>query len=482
MSSGYVRTETPALPYCKGCGHALVLRALGEAFESLKLPPADLAVVTDIGCVGLADVNITTPHTVHTTHGRSTAFASGISLADSVLGAGRLKTVVMIGDGGAMIGINHLINGALMNPDVTVIVHNNFLFGMTGGQNSAFSPVDFVTTTTKEGSFLPPLDLARVLMAARGPFVARLAAGDRELAAVIARAIAHPGFAVVEVLELCTAYGTRWNALTGSKMAEIARDAGYEMGVLCDKPRPTFAAAWRERHARAGERENSDALSKPIEGAALAAGSAGAAAPPATREEASRDGTPAPTPAGGAFSRHAHGFTHHLEGPRGLVLAGTAGERVQTAATLLARAGLLCGLHVTQKNDNPVTQGTGFSVSEVILSPEPILYTGIERPDGVLVISQDGCRELQRAGVFSRETGATTVLADEEVQLPALAAAVRRFPFRKKAGGKLAALAAVAAWLGKDGPVPAEAFRAAIEARYGAAEAARTREALAPFE
>ena len=172
MDTPYVRRDA-ALPYCKGCGHGLVLRALGGALEQSQWPPASLAIVTDIGCVGLADELFATPHTVHTTHGRSTAFATGLALAEQVLGSGKLKPIVMIGDGGAMIGINHLINAALLNPDVTVLVHNNFLFGMTGGQNSAFSPLDFITSTTPAGNAVPPLDLARVLIASRASFVAR---------------------------------------------------------------------------------------------------------------------------------------------------------------------------------------------------------------------------------------------------------------------------------------------------------------------
>ena len=74
-------------PYCKGCGHPLVLRALGEALGRLGIPPADVAIVTDIGCVGLADGQIVGPHPIHTTHGRSTAFAARLALAGSILGA-----------------------------------------------------------------------------------------------------------------------------------------------------------------------------------------------------------------------------------------------------------------------------------------------------------------------------------------------------------------------------------------------------------
>ena len=406
-------------PYCKGCGHPLVLRALDQALSSLE--PADVAVVTDIGCVGLADSQLATPHTIHTTHGRSTAFATGIALADSVLGGGRLKTIVLIGDGGSMIGLNHLVNGALLNPDVTVIVHNNFLFGMTGGQSSAFTPVGFITSTTRAGSFVPPLDLARVVLAARAPFVARTVTGDRSLPELLERAVAHPGFAVVEVLELCTAYATRWNPLTGAKLRELAGEAGYELGVLRDEPRPTFASGYRERVGGSEEKR-----------------------------------PPTPRPAR---------FAHRLDSPVRLVLAGTAGERVQSAATALARAALLCGLHATQKNDNPVTQGTGFSVSEVILAPEPIVYTGIERPDVVLAVSDDGVRELATSGTLGRIDAGTVVLADAEVSLPSLAAEPRRLPLRETAGPKGAALAAVEAWLEQDGRLPLEAFHAAVEAR-----------------
>jgi 2-oxoglutarate ferredoxin oxidoreductase subunit beta len=418
MAAGYLDANARS-PYCKGCGHSLVLRALGDALERLALPPAEVAIVTDIGCVGLADAQFATPHTVHTTHGRSTAFAAGMAMADRALGTGRLKPVVLIGDGGAMIGISHLLHAALVNPDVTVLVHNNFLFGMTGGQNSAFSPLEFVTATTPGGNAVPPMDLGRVLTAARASFVARMLAGDRDLAEVIARAIAHPGFAVVEILELCTAYATRWNPLTGAKLREVAESAGYELGILAEQPRAVFGAE-RRAAARAPECREHPVVSE----AAM------------------------------------------LDRRVGLVLAGTAGERVQTAATLVATAAMRAGLYVSQKNDNPVTQGTGFSVSEVILSPEPILFTGIEAPDAVLVVSADGARELAANGTLERVTAQTEVLADEEIELPPLPCAVRRYPFRRAAGAKLAALAAAVEWAESRDLLPPGALRDAIRAKY----------------
>ena len=427
MAFTYALKDAP-LPYCKGCGHGFATRALGDALTQLQLPPSDVVIVTDIGCVGLAESLFNTPHIVHTTHGRSSAFAIGLSLADSVLGRATMKPVVLIGDGGATIGINHLLNGALLNADVTVLVHNNFLFGMTGGQNSALSPLDLVTATTPDGNSVPPMDLARVLIASRASFVARKLASDRDLADVIARAIAHPGFSIVEILELCTGFATKWNPLTGSRLAEVAAKAGYELGVLFAEARPTFGQTYLSRPAVSGRGKSRKG------GAATGARHAGAA--------------------------------RNIREQR-LVVGGTAGERVQTAAGLLAAAAMGEGLHVTQKNDYPVTQGTGFSVSEIILGPEEILFTGVERPDAILVVSSDGARELGRSGVFGRVTDRTIVLADTDVAIPDLPCRVERFSFRRTVGPKMAALAAVARWLALTGALPLDALWRALDARFG---------------
>lgn len=450
MEPGFIRPDA-AMPYCRGCGHGLVLRALEAAVRRAGIPPRDVAVVTDIGCVGLADSLLESPHTIHTTHGRSTAFAAGIALADAVLGPGRLKTVVLIGDGGATIGINHLVNAALMNPNMTVLIHNNMLFGMTGGQNSAFSPLGFVTSTTRGGNLTPPLDLARLLISCRAPFVARTTATDRGLSELLARALTHPGFAAVEILELCTSFATRWNPLTGAGLIKEAERAGYELGVLRDEARPTFDDGYRSAHPAGGSGARDES-------------------PDARKER----------PAAGAADRPSLPSTRPRGGNAGVILGGTAGERVQTAATLLARAGMLCGLHATQKNDYPVTQGSGFSLSEVIIGPDEILYTGIEQPAAVLVLSEDGSRELARNGVLERITTETLLLADEAVDLPVLPSEPVRLPFRRETGPRLAATAAVAACLAIGGFLPQEALDAAMDERFGA-EAAAMRRRIAMF-
>jgi 2-oxoglutarate ferredoxin oxidoreductase subunit beta len=437
MSESPYLAPDARLPYCRGCGHASVVRQLSRALERLQLPPRSVVLTTDIGCVGLADSLFPYLHTVHTTHGRSTAFATGIALGDILFEPSGLKPVVMIGDGGAMIGLLHLVHAAQLNVDITVLVHNNFLFGMTGGQHSALTPVEFVTATTPTGNYTPPLDLVALLRAAHAGFLARQSATESGLDALIAEAIAYPGFAMVEILELCTAYGTRWNQLTGSKLKEIAELQGYSVGKPeASLERPTFREVIRhQQHNSHPAKQKQPEIVPQVEGATLA-----------TKLR--------------------------------LVVAGSAGERVQSAAALLARAALAAGLYATQKNDNPVTQGTGFSLSEVCLSPQPIEYTGMEQPDVVIVVSADGLKELGANGTLGRVRAETLAVMDEELEAPPMQGRIVRLPLRKKATPQRAALAALAAWQALSPALPPAAWDAAIET-LAPDRRASTREAFA---
>jgi pyruvate/2-oxoacid:ferredoxin oxidoreductase beta subunit len=407
------------LPYCRGCGHALVVRQLSHALERLALPPGSVALTTDIGCVGLADSLFPYLHTVHTTHGRSTAMATGMALADAVLPAPGLKPIVMIGDGGAMIGLLHLVHAAQLNVDVTVLVHNNFLFGMTGGQHSAFTPLNWITATTPQGNWIPPLDLLALLRTAHAGFLARQFATDSYLDAVIADAIAFPGFSLVEILEICTGYGTR-NKATGNALRGVASRQGYSIGRMeAEQERPTFGALYRHE----------------------------------------MESRPPKKPAPGIPKLTAKG---KLASPLHIVIAGTAGERVQSSAALLCRVALSVGLYSTQKNDNPVTQGSGFSLSEICLSPQPIGYTGMESVDVGIVVSQDGWDELRANGTLAKFTPKTLLLLDAELEISSLTGRLLRQPFRREATPKRAALAAVAFWLGLEPVVPGAAWDAVV--------------------
>ncbi len=430
------------LPYCRGCGHALVVRHLSHALERLGLPPRSVVLTTDIGCVGLADSLFPYLHTVHTTHGRSTAFAAGMALAEVTMDEHRLKPIVMVGDGGAMIGLLHLVHAAQLNVDITVLVHNNFLFGMTGGQHSALTPLNWVTATTPDGNWTPPLDLLELLRTAHAGFLARQYATAAELDTTIADAIDFPGFSLVEIVELCTAYATRWNRLTGKALEEAMHRQGYRIGEFeTEQERPTFIDLYRHRLAPRPPRE-----------------------PEPQYEEVSL--------------RAQLGKELHL------VVAGTAGERVQSAAGLLCRAALATGLFSTQKNDNPITQGTGFSLTEVCLSPQPIEYTGMESPDVIVIASGDGWKELLANGTMTRCHGGTLILLDSEVEASPGAGRTVRLPLRREANPKRAALAGLAAWMSMSSALPSAAWEAALRTLSGgrqseAAEAIRIGQRLA---
>jgi len=420
MPEAIYLSPTAQLPYCRGCGHSQVVHALSHGLERLGLPPRSIVLTTDIGCMGLADSLFPYLHTVHTTHGRSTAFATGMALADIIMDSRGLKPIVMIGDGGAMIGLLHLVHAAQLNVDVTVLVHNNFMFGMTGGQHSALSPLNWVTATTPEGNWTPPLDLLALLRTAHATFLARRFATSPDLAGTIADAIHSPGFSVVEIVELCTAYGTRWNQANGASLQDIMKRQGYKLGELeTEMERPTFRELYRH------ELET----------------------PP---KKQSKPSVPRLT------------VSSKLADEVRLVIAGTAGERVQSAAALLCRAALAAGLYSTQKNDNPVTQGSGFSLSEICLSPRPIEYTGMESPDVILAVSHEGWRELEANRTTRACRAETLLMVDSDIEMIPPKGKVRRLPLRREAGPRRAALSAIAAWLEQSLLLPAEAWDAAL--------------------
>ena len=389
-------------PFCKGCGHNNVLRCLNESLVALQPAVHDVALVTDIGCIGLADNLFKDIHTVHTTHGRSTAFATGIALADSVLDSRKLKTIVLIGDGGAMIGLQHLVHAAMLNVDITVIICNNFVYGMTGGQGSGLTPECFVTATTPQGNIVPPVDLCEILRHSNAPWVGRTVATDRSFPTLLKEAISFPGFAVLEVLELCTEFAVPDNQLTGRKLVEIAEKNRWQLGLIVrNDNRKQFAERYREI-SEEGRNEEPEKDNK------------GKSAPSVMMRK-----------------------------PVSIVLAGSAGERIQSSAGLVCQMALEEGMYVTQKNDNPVTQGSGFSLSELWFSPSPVGYSGIEEPDIVVVTSDDGFKEIKNQGWMSKLGPLSVVYLDDSIKGESLDPRVKRVPFRASFGPKGAALGAL---------------------------------------
>jgi 2-oxoglutarate ferredoxin oxidoreductase subunit beta len=198
--------------WCPGCGHGEVLGGLVRAIENLGLSKNEIVMVSGIGCSsrisGYVDF-----HTLHTIHGRALAFATGVKISRP-----ELKLIVPMGDGDALaIGGNHFIHAARRNLDMTAIVMNNRIYGMTGGQFSPLSGANISATTAPYRTIDRDFDIVELAKAAGATFVARCTTYHvQQMTETIEKAITHKGFSVVEVLTQCPTYFGRKNKIGGA--------------------------------------------------------------------------------------------------------------------------------------------------------------------------------------------------------------------------------------------------------------------------
>ncbi|HUW65654.1 MAG TPA: thiamine pyrophosphate-dependent enzyme [Spirochaetia bacterium] len=200
----YLRQDMMPHMWCAGCGNGIVLHSLIRALHDLALEKEKVVVVAGIGCAGRA-AGYLNLDTLHSTHGRALAFATGVKLANP-----DLTVVVLMGDGDATaIGGNHLIHAARRDIDLTAIVFNNSIYGMTGGQQSPLTPQKSIATTAPGGTTQRPFDLPQLARGAGAGFVGRSTTFHHQLMTrLIGDGITHPGFALVEAITYCpTAFG-----------------------------------------------------------------------------------------------------------------------------------------------------------------------------------------------------------------------------------------------------------------------------------
>lgn len=205
----YIRKRFFPHIWCSGCGHGIVLNNLLRAIEKLQLNKNDIAVASGIGCSsrisGYVDF-----HTLHTIHGRALAFASGVKLSRP-----ELTLIVPMGDGDALaIGGNHFIHAARRNIDITAIIMNNRIYGMTGGQFSPLSGYGILATTAPFTNIDHDFDAVNLALAAGASFVARTTTYHvQQMVDIFMKAITHKGFSVVEVMSQCPTYFGRKNKI-----------------------------------------------------------------------------------------------------------------------------------------------------------------------------------------------------------------------------------------------------------------------------
>jgi 2-oxoglutarate ferredoxin oxidoreductase subunit beta len=202
----WLRQDRLPTIFCVGCGNGTVINCTLAAIDQLGWKKEETVFVSGIGCSSRAPGYISTD-SLHTTHGRALAFATGIKLANP-----DLRVAVFTGDGDlAAIGGNHFIHACRRNIDISVICMNNMIYGMTGGQGSPTTPIGALSTTTPYGSTEPAFDLCGLASAAGANFVARWTSYHvKELTQSIKAGLETPGFSFIEALVQCpTNYGRR---------------------------------------------------------------------------------------------------------------------------------------------------------------------------------------------------------------------------------------------------------------------------------
>lgn len=260
----YLRLDKFPLIWCPGCGDGIVLKAILRAIDRIGLDRDDVCMVSGIGCSsrtpGYVDVN-----TLHTTHGRAITFATGVKMVRP-----DLHVIVVTGDGDATaIGGNHFIHAARRNIDITVVLYNNWIYGMTGGQMSPATPPGKRASTAPYGSGEPNFDIVALAAGAGATFVAReTVAKPLLLDKLIERALLKKGFSLVEVMTPCpTTYGRRNKEGNGlamtedlkkrtlpqakaAKLSDEEKEDAIVTGVFVDIEKPEYT----EQYARLVER------------------------------------------------------------------------------------------------------------------------------------------------------------------------------------------------------------------------------------
>lgn len=244
--------------WCPGCGYGIIMKSMIRAIDDLKWEKDDVVISSGIGCAsrlpGYVDFN-----TLHTTHGRAIAFATGVKVANP-----KLKVIAMGGDGDmTAIGGNHFIHACRRNIDITCFVFNNFIYGMTGGQYSPTTPKGARATTAPYGNSDNQFDIANLAIGAGATFVGRTTSYHSvPMEKLMNQALAHKGFSVVEIVVGCpTGYGRKnkmsnpaamlnWqkdhsvNVAQWEKMSAEEREGKFPIGVLHTVDKPEFVEAY----------------------------------------------------------------------------------------------------------------------------------------------------------------------------------------------------------------------------------------------
>ena len=257
----YTRPHVKRTTTCPGCGNGIVAQAILRAIDELGLNIDDFVFVSGIGCSAWIPSPLFSADTLHTTHGRPIAFATGVKL-------GRPESYVMVasGDGDlTAIGGNHLIHAARKNIDITVVLVNNGIYGMTGGQTAPTTPRGLTTITSPYGSMEHAFNISEMITSAGAPYVARWTTNHpRQLTRSIKKGIQKKGFALVEAISQCPVQFGRVSKIgkavdilkyfkansiridKAAKMSEAERQGKIIIGEFADAEKVELSSQWME--------------------------------------------------------------------------------------------------------------------------------------------------------------------------------------------------------------------------------------------
>jgi 2-oxoglutarate ferredoxin oxidoreductase subunit beta len=195
----YLRLEKMPTLWCWGCGDGVILKAFIRAVDKMGWKKDDVAVVSGIGCSGrfssYVDFN-----TIHTTHGRTLAYATGVKLANP-----DKHVVCVAGDGDSLaIGGNHTIHAARRNIDINFILINNFIYGLTNSQTSPTTPQGMWTVSQKAGNIDPTFNACKLVTATGASFVGReTVLSPKKIEKLLIQGFEHKGFSFFDILSNC---------------------------------------------------------------------------------------------------------------------------------------------------------------------------------------------------------------------------------------------------------------------------------------
>ena len=211
----YLRTDKMPTLWCWGCGDGVILKSIIRAIDKLGWDMDDVCIVSGIGCSGRLSSYVNC-NTVHTTHGRAIAYATGIKFANP-----DKHVIVVTGDGdGLAIGGNHTIHGCRRNIDINHVVIDNFIYGLTNSQTSPTTPQGMWTVTAQYGNVDPTFDACKLAEGAGASFIARESVLDpKKLEKVFVEGFKHKGYSFFDIFSNCHINLGRKN-----KMGEAAQN------------------------------------------------------------------------------------------------------------------------------------------------------------------------------------------------------------------------------------------------------------------